>query len=154
MNIQLTSKLGDSVIRHILMEWEEAPFSPDANWVLLLTAKRARADTVPVFQKATDAGLTSEEDLATVELVPSDTAEETTGNLYVDIRATHAVTGESRTVANFRWQLDRGVNQSGTPSVTIYTASEPAGPRVYNRDTEAWERLFIEDGILQTETIT
>jgi hypothetical protein len=123
----LTQFLGDSITHLIPLRWQGAAFTPESEWLLIFSAKAdtADADDDAVIQKASGYGITPDGNVASVTLVPEDTANVTVKTLLWDIQAQHTVSGEVRTVATGNLRLSRDVTRETTPSVPIHTTEPP-----------------------------
>lgn len=120
--------LGDSLTRDVDLTWEGVAFEPGADWGLVWTGKPdARyPDSYATIQKTSGVGIEVITSKATITLVPEDTESLTPINLAWGILATHATTGERRTVAIGTWALTRGPARGSVSSIPIRTTTLPA----------------------------
>ena len=114
---------GDSLSLDIPLTWQDSPFEPGADWILLATVKAnsGDADEDAVFQKSSTAGISVTGSTATLDIVNADTEDVSPGALVADIRAEHVTSGARRVVAKFHLDLRRPVSRSTTPSIPIHT---------------------------------
>jgi hypothetical protein len=121
--------LGDSASITAALKMDGAPFSPGAEWNLIATAKAdpyADPDSAALIQKASGAGLTVSAAVATLSLVPQDTAHLPAGVIHWDIQAQRiSPPHEVRTVAVFRMELVRDVTRQTSTSIPIFTTEPP-----------------------------
>jgi len=104
-----------------------AAFTPGNDYGLVATFKNREndSDANAVIQKATGAGITVSGSNATVTLVRADTADFCECNLHFGIRATHATTGASFTVAERRVKFEKPTTIETTTSVDVITTETP-----------------------------
>lgn len=123
----LTQFLGDSVSHLIPLRWLGSTFVPGTDWLLIWTAKASASDpdSEAIVQKASGYGITVDDSVASVAVVPEDTAMLTLRTLLWDIQAQHTTSGEVRTVAAGNLRLSGDVTRETTPSVPIHTTEPP-----------------------------
>ena len=99
--MHLHQYLGDSVTHTVPLLWRGISFEPGNAWGLIWTAKEKTSDpdSAAVIQKASGLGITVTGSVASIALVPQDSAELAASVLVWDIQAQHLSTGEVRTVA-------------------------------------------------------
>jgi hypothetical protein len=104
-----------------------AAFVPGGDYVLVASFKRREkdSDANAIIQKSSGAGITVSGSTATITLVREDTEELTACNLHFGIRATHATTGASLTVAERRVSLEKPTTIETTTSVAVITTETP-----------------------------
>jgi hypothetical protein len=119
--------LGDSQELEISLAWDGNDFLPGHDWGLIFTLKAAEddADSAAKIQKTTGAGITVDDEVATVEIVPQDTTSMAAGRYVYDVQAQHVTTGEVRTVAYDKIEFLRDVTRSTQTSVPIRTTQPP-----------------------------
>jgi hypothetical protein len=124
----LTQFIADSKTHEVALAWEDAAFTPGSDWALVFTAKRKAADpdSAAIIQKATGAGISATGSYATITLVRADTEDFTaTRTLYCGIRATHGITGATRTVWQDKIKFERGIPQETTTTIPVVTTEDP-----------------------------
>jgi hypothetical protein len=133
--IALTQYVGDSKTHSIPMTWEGQSFTPDSQWLLLLSVKlrKTDADRFSLFQKALGAGITVSGSTASISVVPTDTNDAPATTYFGDIQAQSTTTGQVRTVAEFELVLEAAPTRNLQSSIEIHTAQPaypngPAGP--------------------------
>jgi hypothetical protein len=127
--IALTQYVGDSKTHSIPMTWEGQSFTPDSQWLLLLSVKlrKTDADRFSLFQKALGAGITVSGSTASISVVPTDTNDAPATTYFGDIQAQSTTTGQVRTVAEFELVLEAAPTRNLQSSIEIHTA-QPAYP--------------------------
>lgn len=124
--MKLTQYTGESLTHRVKLTRGGQPFNPSGN-VLIFTAKYSRddEDAAAVFQKTSDAGLTTETVsgayYALVEAVPADTSDKLPGTLVWDVKAQHQTTGAVLIVAEGTLVLTQAVTQEEGVSTPIFT---------------------------------
>lgn len=123
----LLQYLGDSVTHTVPLLWRGLSFEPGNAWGLIWTAKEKTSDpdSAAVIQKASGLGLSVTGSVASIALVPQDSAELAAIVLVWDIQAQHLTTGEVRTVAFGRLELARDVTRETTTSIPVQTTEPP-----------------------------
>lgn len=125
----LTGYIGDSTSWAIALTHPVtgAAFTPGGSYALVATLKRRESDSDAnaVIQKASGAGITVSGSTATVTLVRADTEGFCECNLHFGIRATHASTGETLTVAERRVRLEKPTTLETLTSIDVVTTEDP-----------------------------
>ena len=125
--MHLHQYLGDSVTHTVPLLWRGISFEPGNAWGLIWTAKEKTSDpdSAAVIQKASGLGITVTGSVASIALVPQDSAELAASVLVWDIQAQHLSTGEVRTVAFGRLDLARDVTRETAISIPVQTTEPP-----------------------------
>ncbi len=103
-------------------------------------------DEAAVFQKTTGAGLTVDDGISVIDIVPVDTVERPLTTIYVGYRAEHIETGARHTFDGFVWQLGQAIVQHTDASIPIYTSTPPTGDTFGERVVSAVEGEEIKPG--------